>query len=654
MSKIVKGNYVKGASNNYSITNYNMTKGVVVDTDTERDKIRVKVLEHEHGTGLDDDFWVEEKYFEPIIPEFKVGDIVRGITENYGITNTQMTKAKVVEIFPGKELIAIEVLEHERGINIGTVFTVGSKDFELIESKKFKVGDIVKGITDKYGITNTQMYKAEVIKAEYNVAYDKFQIVVKVLEHENKNVIGNTYKWLDSSDFELVQNGGDEEKVLKTKNDLQVGDYVTGTEEADEEYLKTTSDMIGVVSEINNENDIFVKIVEHKTQPTTIGSGFNVRADYFVKCTKSGLKVGDYIQGTKESDKKYAITNSRMRKAEITEILKGEGIGEHDITIKVLKHIDLDIKGMVLDVNSDYFERYKTEITEINVGDYIKGTERANPHYGITDENMLLAEVLEKEGDNILIKVLKHKDTSYEGVKYNVDSNCFDKVDKSEFEAALPKFKVGDYIKGTKEATRNYFVTSEKMTLGQVVRLIYDDPHIEVKILEHEDLSEIGRSYVVSPEFFVKALRVGDLLKATEEADIEYGVTNRSMKLGEVTRVYEDDEETEEGFDEDDIRIKVLDHTVNCEIGQSYDVESKYFEVVGKKDVIFPNLKVVKHGDDGLVYLLIDNKYTIAVPSNSEIGIAVKNEDDDFSETLGRAIAKARLKEAYKIKGGVA
>lgn len=44
---------------------------------------------------------------------------------------------------------------------------------------EFKVGDIVKGISDKYLFTNRDMLKGEVIAINYN------SIDIKIIEHKN-------------------------------------------------------------------------------------------------------------------------------------------------------------------------------------------------------------------------------------------------------------------------------------------------------------------------------------------------------------------------------------------------------------------------------------------------------------------------------------
>lgn len=66
---------------------------------------------------------------------------------------------------------------------------------------KFKVGDKIKGINDKYFVTNKNMYLGEVI----DVAIDEIEI--KVLKHKNSYYVGNVYFAVDpDGNFEIVEN----------------------------------------------------------------------------------------------------------------------------------------------------------------------------------------------------------------------------------------------------------------------------------------------------------------------------------------------------------------------------------------------------------------------------------------------------------------
>lgn len=65
----------------------------------------------------------------------------------------------------------------------------------------FKVGDKVKGLSNKYGFTNTDMYLGEVKKV------GDHSIEILVLEHKDSNEIGNVYTaYFPEGKFEIVEN----------------------------------------------------------------------------------------------------------------------------------------------------------------------------------------------------------------------------------------------------------------------------------------------------------------------------------------------------------------------------------------------------------------------------------------------------------------
>ena len=66
---------------------------------------------------------------------------------------------------------------------------------------KFKVGDKIKGLSDAYGITNTDMYLGEVKK----VGDDYIKILI--LKHKNPRCIGDIYNAVNpEGKFEIVCN----------------------------------------------------------------------------------------------------------------------------------------------------------------------------------------------------------------------------------------------------------------------------------------------------------------------------------------------------------------------------------------------------------------------------------------------------------------
>ena len=89
----------------------------------------------------------------------------------------------------------------------------------------YKVGDKIKGISNTYGITNTDMYLGEV------KAVDGNHIKILILKHKNSNEIGNIYTALNpEGKFEIVKN-----KNVKFFKSLP-NDF-TGTLEVENGYI---------------------------------------------------------------------------------------------------------------------------------------------------------------------------------------------------------------------------------------------------------------------------------------------------------------------------------------------------------------------------------------------------------------------------------
>lgn len=75
----------------------------------------------------------------------KIGDFVKGITNDYGITNTKMTRGVVTDV--RDESIVVRVLDHDYG-DTG-IFTVNPKKFEVIgHQKQFDRAEVLKLLKD--------------------------------------------------------------------------------------------------------------------------------------------------------------------------------------------------------------------------------------------------------------------------------------------------------------------------------------------------------------------------------------------------------------------------------------------------------------------------------------------------------------------------
>ena len=77
--------------------------------------------------------------------DIKIGDFVKGITDNYVITNTKMTRGVVTDIRGGS--IVVRVLDHDDG-DTG-VYTVDPEKFEVIgHQKQFDRAEVLKLLKD--------------------------------------------------------------------------------------------------------------------------------------------------------------------------------------------------------------------------------------------------------------------------------------------------------------------------------------------------------------------------------------------------------------------------------------------------------------------------------------------------------------------------
>ena len=75
----------------------------------------------------------------------KIGDFVKGITNDYGITNTKMTRGVVINVY--ERNIEVRVLDHDDGET--GVYTVDPKKFEVIgHQKQFDHAEVLKLLKD--------------------------------------------------------------------------------------------------------------------------------------------------------------------------------------------------------------------------------------------------------------------------------------------------------------------------------------------------------------------------------------------------------------------------------------------------------------------------------------------------------------------------
>ena len=161
---------------------------------------------------------------------------------------------------------------------------------------KFKVGDKVKGLSDTYGITNTNMYLGEIKKVS-----DHY-IKILVLEHKDFNEIGNVYTaYYPEGMFEIVKrkNGkffkslpNDFTGTLEVENGFIVEKEIL--DDAEKEYLKNV-------------------IKPFKNKVKYIGKYGDSRGEYInIKITSDSTMSFPYFDKNTmyegmETDKKYTL-----------------------------------------------------------------------------------------------------------------------------------------------------------------------------------------------------------------------------------------------------------------------------------------------------------------------------------------------------------
>lgn len=129
----------------------------------------------------------------------------------------------------------------------------------------YKVGDKIKGLSNIYGYTNTNMYLGEVKKV------GDHYIKILILKHKNSNEIGNTYSvYFPEGKFEIVKNKNG--KFFKS-----LPNNFTGTLEVENGYI--------VEKEILDDAE--------KEYLSAVIRPFKDKVEYIKKCCNSR---GEYIE----------------------------------------------------------------------------------------------------------------------------------------------------------------------------------------------------------------------------------------------------------------------------------------------------------------------------------------------------------------------
>jgi hypothetical protein len=211
---------------------------------------------------------------------------------------------------------------------------------------KFNVGDEVKGITDRYAYTNTNMTRAKVTKIDLDG-----DITVEIMEHVDPSQVGKSYPWVNPEDFELVE----------PKSKFKAGDKVT-VDFNDKVYTlvkrRLSADSVGFGLAWTTDTEGWIGENQitglHEPKPKiSVGDTVKVVATGF-----HFLEVG----GSAEITKVYENTPGRDRRYQA----EGKRRGEHRIVSQTVKESDLE------PIVEDKPKRIKM-LKDDWVGDYDKG-----------------------------------------------------------------------------------------------------------------------------------------------------------------------------------------------------------------------------------------------------------------------------------------
>lgn len=126
--------------------------------------------------------------------------------------------------------------------------------------------------------------------------------------------------------------------------------------------------------------------------------------------------------------------------------------------------------------------------------------------------------------------------------------------------------------------------------------------------------------------------KVGDLVKGNDPR--RYFYTNDKMTKGMVISVY----------DQDEIRVRILEHSIDGVIGDEYHVDPQYFDFYKEK----PKTTVLKLDN----YKIIFNGDTTVVTDGVRKGVAKRHPDDEYDAVIGLQVALERFHGGRKPKIG--
>jgi hypothetical protein len=133
-----------------------------------------------------------------------------------------------------------------------------------------------------------------------------------------------------------------------------------------------------------------------------------------------------------------------------------------------------------------------------------------------------------------------------------------------------------------------------------------------------------------------KKLEVGDKLRLISECCL----LSDDINVGDVCVIKDTRDEGNIGLYFE--CLNTTDYTLYREYNYSnqvlnYDRMMKNFELVEEAE---PKVRIVE--ELYRTFIIIENKYTICIPNNSQYGIAIKKDSEEYNEEIGKALAYYR------------
>jgi len=259
------------------------------------------------------------------------------------------------------------------------------------------------------------------------------------------------------------------------------------------------------------------------------------------------------------------------------------GIDLIEEVLKVVKSYEIEDKPTKEEIK-EFADRTAFKHRDFKVGDLVKGVE--DSIYGITDQDMTKGEIIKVlENKNVKVKILEHKHEGDVGREFTVDPKYFELVKET------PKFQIGCKVKipKTKQGREGNLYSAvidiaNKRSQDHLFLVKVDNGDVYVL---SEDKSGVGDYFNIEDlelyEEEAKVFKIGDIIKGTSKKF--YPITDTEMTRAEVIPCKLDNR----------IRVKILEHTEEGFIGNEYNVEPEYFELVErpslKKSVLLDDTK---------------------------------------------------------------